>query len=67
MLQNNFSEKWRGRETELLQRQEEEATTCAAARAEGDFDTAAVIAGEVVDLIAEVPSAAEVVEPLGTV
>jgi len=66
VLQNNFSEKWRGRETELLQRQEEEATTYAAARAAGDFDTAAVIAGEVVDLIANVPSAAEVVERMMT-
>jgi nitronate monooxygenase len=64
--QNSFSEKWRGRETELLQRQEEEATSCAAARAAGDFDTAAVIAGEVVDLIADVPSAAEVVERMIT-
>lgn len=62
VLQNNFSEKWRGRETELLQRQEEEATSYAAARAAGDFDTAAVIAGEVVDLITDVPSAAKVVE-----
>jgi nitronate monooxygenase len=28
----------------------------------GDFDTAAVIAGEAVDLIADIPPAAEVVE-----
>ena len=66
VLQNNFSEKWSGRETELLQRQEEEATSYAAARAGADFDTAAVIAGEVVDLIADVPSAAEVVERMMT-
>ena len=32
------------------------------ARAAGDFDTAAVIAGEAVDLIADIPSAAEVIE-----
>jgi nitronate monooxygenase len=66
VLQNNFSEKWSGRETELLQRQEEEATSYAAARAGADFDTAAVIAGEVVDLIADVPPAAEVVERMMT-
>ena len=62
VLQNDFSEKWRGREAELLQHQEEEATRYAAARAAADFDTAAVIAGEVVDLISDIPSAAEIVE-----
>lgn len=66
VLQNNFSEKWSGRETELLQRQEEEATSYAAARAGADFDTAAVVASEVVDLIADVPPAAEVVERMMT-
>ena len=54
VLQNDFSEKWRGREAELLQHQEEEATRYAAARAAADFDTAAVIAGEVVDLISDI-------------
>jgi nitronate monooxygenase len=62
VLQNDFSEKWRGREAELLQHQEEEATRYAAARAAVDFNTAAVIAGEVVDLISDIPSAAEIVE-----
>ena len=38
----------------------------AAARAAGDFDTAAVIAGEVVDLITDIPSAAEIVQRMGT-
>src|SRR4029077_16389617 len=51
VLQNAFSEKWRGREGDLLQHQDEEGERYAAARAAGDFDTAAVIAGEVVDLI----------------
>ena len=62
VLRNAFSERWRGRETELLQRQDEEAALYAEARAAGDFDTAAVIAGEAVDLISDIPPAAEVVE-----
>jgi len=62
VLRNAFSERWRGREAELLQHQEAEATRYAAARATGDFDTAAVIAGEAVDLIGDIPPAAEVVE-----
>jgi nitronate monooxygenase len=62
VLRNEFSERWRGGETELLQRQDEEAARYAEARAAGDFDTAAVIAGEAVDLIADIPPAAEVVE-----
>jgi nitronate monooxygenase len=66
VLQNEFSEKWRGREAELLRHQDEEAARYAAARAAGDFDTAAVIAGEVIDLIADIPSAAEIVERMMT-
>jgi len=60
-LRNSFSEKWRGREAELLQHQDEEADRYAAARAKGDFDTAAVIAGEAVDLITDIPPASEIV------
>jgi nitronate monooxygenase len=62
VLRNEFAEKWRGRETELLQHQTEEAARFAEARSRGDFSTAAVIAGEVVDLIADVPPAGEIVE-----
>ena len=61
VLCNDFSERWRGRETELLQHHEE-ITRYAQARAAGDYDTAAVIAGEAVDLIHDVPSAGEIVE-----
>ena len=43
-------------------KQDKEAERYAAARAAGDFDTAALIAGEVVDLIADVPPAAQIVE-----
>jgi nitronate monooxygenase len=62
VLRNDFSDRWRGREAELLQHQAEEAARYDQARREGDFDTAAVIAGEAVDMIADIPPAAEVVE-----
>jgi hypothetical protein len=66
VLQNDFSEKWRGREADLLQHQHEESARYAAARAAGDFDTAAVIAGEVVDLITDIPTAAEIIDRMMT-
>lgn len=61
VLQNEFSERWRGREPELMQRHDE-ADRYAEARASGDFRTAAVIAGEAADLIRDIPSARSVVE-----
>lgn len=61
VLRNEFSEKWRGREAELMQHQAEEAARYDKARNAGDFDTAAVIAGESVDLVSDIPPAAEVV------
>jgi nitronate monooxygenase len=66
VLRNSFSERWRGREAELLQRQDDEAPRYAKARAENDFDTAAVIAGEAVDLITEILPAAEVIKSMVT-
>jgi nitronate monooxygenase len=66
VLANRFTERWRGRELELLQRQAEEAARYDAARAAGDFDTAAVIAGEAVDLISDIPPASEIVERVAT-
>jgi len=65
-LQNDFSERWRGREAELLQNRDIESPRYAKARETGDFDTAAVIAGEAVDLISDIPPAAEVVERIAT-
>lgn len=62
VLRNEFSERWRGRETELLQHQQAEADRYAQARASGDFDVAAVIAGEAVDMIGDIPPARVVVE-----
>ena len=66
MLRNEFSEQWRGREAELIQRQDEEAARYAPARAAGDFDVAGVIAGEAVDFIANIPPAAEIIERMVT-
>lgn len=62
VLQNEFSERWRGRESELMQNRERESARYAEARAGNDFETAAVIAGEAVDLIGEILPAAEIVE-----
>ena len=62
VLRNEFSEKWRGREAELMQHQAEEAARYNKAREAGDFETAAVIAGEGVDMISDIPPAKEVVD-----
>ncbi|MEA2872727.1 MAG: nitronate monooxygenase [Hyphomicrobiales bacterium] len=62
VLRNEFSERWRGREAELMQHQADEAARYDKARNEGDFDTAAVIAGEGVDMIADIPPARDVVD-----
>jgi nitronate monooxygenase len=60
-LRNAHAERWSGRELELLRHQDEEAARYAAARANGDFDVAAVIAGEASGLVRDVPSAPDVV------
>jgi len=61
-LRNAFFDKWRGRETELLQHQATEAARYEKARDAADFDTAGVVAGEAADMISDIPPAAEVVE-----
>ena len=61
-LRNAHTERWFGREVELLRHQEEEAARYAAARDDGNFDVAAVIAGESSGLVREITSAREVVE-----
>jgi nitronate monooxygenase len=66
VLCNDFSHHWYGREAQLLQHQDEEATRYDKARAERDYNTAAVIAGEVVDLISDIPPAAEIVRRMMT-
>jgi nitronate monooxygenase len=62
VLRNAHADHWLGREIGLLQHVEVEAARYAAAREAGNFDIAAVIAGEAVDLIDDVPPAAIIVE-----
>jgi nitronate monooxygenase len=61
-LINDHARRWMGREVELLQRVDAVAAEYAAAKAAGNFDVAAVIAGESVGLIHDIPPAAEIVE-----
>jgi nitronate monooxygenase len=60
-LINDHARRWRGREVELMQNVEAVAAEYAAATAAGNFDVAAVIAGEAVGLIHDIPPAAEIV------
>jgi nitronate monooxygenase len=62
VLRNAHAERWLGRETELKERVTEEAQRYREARERGDFDVAAVVAGEAAGLIHDLPSAGEVVE-----
>ena len=61
-LVNDHSRRWSGREVELLQNVTAVAADYAAAKAAGNFDVVAVIAGEAVGLIHDIPPAAEIVE-----
>jgi nitronate monooxygenase len=62
VLSNAHAKRWLGRETELKERVTVEAQRYREARERGDFDVAAVIAGEAAGLIHDLPSAGEVVE-----
>jgi nitronate monooxygenase len=65
-LINDHARRWMGREVELLQQVNAVAAEYAAAKAAGNFDIAAVIAGDAVGLIHDVPPAAEIVERIVT-
>jgi nitronate monooxygenase len=65
-LINDHARRWMGREVELLQNVQAVAAEYAAAKAAGDFDIAAVIAGEAVSLIHDIPPAAEIVDRIVT-
>jgi nitronate monooxygenase len=65
-LINDHARRWQGRELELLQNVKAVAAEYAAARASGNFDIAAVIAGEAVGLIHDIPPAADIVERIVT-
>ena len=60
-LRNAHTERWLGREVELLQQVDAESQRYMAARQAQDFDVAAVIAGEAVGLIHDVQPAACIV------
>jgi nitronate monooxygenase len=65
-LINDHARRWIGREVELLQNVSAVAADYAAAKAAGNFDIAAVIAGEAVGLIHDIPPAAEIVDRMVT-
>jgi len=65
-LINDHARRWIGREVELLQQVDAVAAEYGAAKAAGNFDIAAVIAGESVGLIHDIPPAAEIVERVVT-
>jgi nitronate monooxygenase len=65
-LINEHARRWMGREVELMQNVKAVGAEYAAARAAGNFDIAAVIAGEAVGLIHDIPPAAEIVDRIVT-
>jgi nitronate monooxygenase len=65
-LVNNHARRWIGREVELMQNVATVAAEYAAAKAAGNFDVAAVIAGEAVGLIHDIPPAADIVARIVT-
>jgi nitronate monooxygenase len=65
-LINDHARRWTGGELELLQNVGAVAAEYAVAKAAGNFDIAAVIAGEAVGLIHDIPPAAEIVDRIVT-
>lgn len=64
-LHNEFMARWSGREESLAQAADVETPAFWAAASDGDYDTAMVWAGEVVDLIHEVEDAGSLVKRMG--
>jgi nitronate monooxygenase len=62
VIRNAHAERWYGHEAELLKHQQEEAQRYAEARERGNFDVAAVIAGEAVGLIHDAPPATAIID-----
>jgi nitronate monooxygenase len=65
-LVNDHVRQWRGREVELMQKIGTIGPAYEQAKSAGNFDVAAVIAGEAVGLIHDIPPAAEIVQRLVT-
>lgn len=63
-LENAHSRRWSGRELALMQAMGEESKAYQAAREKGDFDVAAVIAGESVALVHDIPPAGAIVREI---
>lgn len=63
-IANAFTARWHGREAALKAALAEELPTYVAARDAGDVGTSVVFAGEGLDLIRDLPAAAEIVERL---
>jgi len=61
-LRNHYLDCWYGREIELLRSLDEESQQYLAARAAGNFDIAAVIAGESAGLVRKISSAGDIVD-----
>lgn len=61
-LKNDQTSRWAGRELELMRHINKEGERYVAAQKRGDFDLAAVIAGEAAGLIHDVPKAGDIVE-----
>jgi nitronate monooxygenase len=62
VLRNGFADRWVGHEADMETQGEAIGEDYAAARQRGDFDTAAVIAGEASGLIHDIPPARDIVE-----
>ena len=65
-LINDHARRWLGHEVELLQNVSAVAAEYAVAKAADNFDIAAVIAGEAVGLIHDIPPAAEIIDRIVT-
>jgi len=61
-LRNAHADRWFGREVELMRHMDEESAKFAAARRDGDFDVAPVIAGESAGLVRDIASVHDVLE-----
>jgi nitronate monooxygenase len=66
VVRNEFCERWHGREDALAAALETETPAYQRAFQDGDCDTAAIFAGEAVDLIDAVVPAGELVQRIGT-
>ena len=65
-LLNDHARRWVGREQELIQNAEDVAAEYEKAKADGNFDIAAVVAGHAVGLINDIPPAGVIVERIVT-